>query len=70
MNRLAFKRLLERLGFVHVAGWVRVADAPAIRAKIKAANADVENAKATETATLGNPAVPHGPQGVDRKAEK
>lgn len=70
MTRLALKRLLERLGFVHVAGWVRVADAPAIRAKIKAAKADVENAKATETATLGNPAVPHGPQGVDRKAEK
>lgn len=47
MNRLAFKRLLERLGFVHVAGWVRVADAPAIRAKIKAAKADVEKVKGT-----------------------
>lgn len=47
MTRLALKRLLERLGFVHVAGWVRVADAPAIRAKIKAAKADVEKVKGT-----------------------
>ena len=69
-DRKAIQRILERLGFVHVAGWVRVEDAPAIRRKIEAAKADVENAKATETATLGNPAVPHGPQGVDRKAEK
>ena len=45
MNRLAFKRLLERLGFVHVAGWVRVEDAPAIRRKIESAKADVEKAK-------------------------
>ncbi len=45
MNRLAFKRLLERLGFVHVAGWVRVEDAPAIRRKIEAVKADVEKAK-------------------------
>jgi len=46
MNRLTLKRLLERLGFVHVAGWVRVQDAPAIRRKIEAAKADVEKAKA------------------------
>ena len=45
MNRLAFKRLLERLGFVHVAGWVRVEDAPAIPRKIESAKADVEKAK-------------------------
>ena len=48
MNRLALKRLLERLGFVHVAGWVRVQDAPAIRRKIEAAKADVEKAKAMQ----------------------
>ena len=46
MTRLALKRLLERLGFVHVAGWVRVEDAPAIHRKIEAAKADVEKAKA------------------------
>lgn len=45
MNRLAFKRLLERLGFVHVAGWVRVEDAPAIRRKIEAAREEVEAIK-------------------------
>lgn len=38
----AIKRLLERLGFVHVAGWVRNEDAPAIRRKIEAARDDVE----------------------------
>lgn len=70
MHTMKRKRLLEDMGFAHVSGWVHKKDAPAIRAKIKAAKADVENAKATETATLGNPAVPHGPQGVDRKAEK
>lgn len=45
MNRLRLKRLLERLGFVHVAGWVRKEDAPRIRARIKDAEADVEAAK-------------------------
>ena len=45
MNRLAFKRLLERLGFVHVAGWVRVEDAPGIRRKIEAARDEVEAIK-------------------------
>lgn len=40
--RLAIKRALERLGFVHVAGWVRKADAPAIRRKIAAARDEVE----------------------------
>ena len=45
MNRLAFKRFLERLGFVHVAGWVRVEDAPAIRRKIEAARDEVEAIK-------------------------
>lgn len=45
MKRLKLKRLLERLGFVHVAGWVRVEDAPAIRRKIESAKADVEKAK-------------------------
>lgn len=44
-DRKAFKRLLERLGFVHVAGWVRVQDAPAIRRKIEAARDEVEKVK-------------------------
>ena len=41
----AIKRLLERLGFVHVAGWVRKEDAPAIRRKIEAAKEEVEKVK-------------------------
>ena len=45
-DRKAIQRILERLGFVHVAGWVQVEDAPAIRRKIEAAKADVEKAKA------------------------
>ena len=45
MERLKLKRLLERLGFVHVAGWVRLRDAPAIRRKIEAARAEVEAIK-------------------------
>ena len=44
-DRKAIQRILERLGFVHVAGWVQVEDAPAIRRKIEAAKADVEKAK-------------------------
>jgi len=44
-DRKAIQRILERLGFVHVAGWVRVEDAPAIRRKIEAAKANVEKAK-------------------------
>lgn len=51
MHTMKRKRLLEDMGFAHVSGWVHKKDAPAIRAKIKAAKADVENAKATETAT-------------------
>ena len=42
------KRLLERLGFVHVAGWVRNEDAPAIRRKIEAAREEVDAIKAKE----------------------
>ncbi len=49
-DRKAIKRLLERLGFVHVAGWVRNADAPAIRRKIEAAREEVEKVKRVETA--------------------
>ena len=45
MERLKLKRLLERLGFVHVAGWVRLRDAPAIRRKIEAARDEVEAIK-------------------------
>ena len=47
-DRKAIQRILERLGFVHVAGWVKVTDAPAIRRKIEAAKADVEKAKGGE----------------------
>ncbi len=43
--RSTMKRLLERLGFVHVAGWVRKSDAPAIQRKIEAARKDVERIK-------------------------
>ena len=41
-DRSAIKRLLERLGFVHVAGWVRKEDAPAIRRKIEKTRPQVE----------------------------
>lgn len=44
-DRKTLKRLLERAGFVHVAGWVRVQDAPAIRRKIEAVKEDVEKVK-------------------------
>jgi len=47
-DRKALKRLLERAGFVHVAGWVRKEDAPAIRRKIEAAKEDVERVKGDE----------------------
>ena len=48
MDYKKIKRLLERLGFVHVAGWVRNADAPAIRRKIEAAREEVERIKGDE----------------------
>lgn len=44
-DRKTLKRLLEKAGFVHVAGWVRVSDAPAIRRKIEAAKDDVDLTK-------------------------
>ena len=44
-HRETIRRLLERLGFVHVAGWVRNEDAPAIRRKIEAAREEVERIK-------------------------
>jgi len=44
-DRKAIQRILERLWFVHVAGWVRVEDAPAIRRKIEAARKEVEKIK-------------------------
>lgn len=47
-DRKAIKRRLERLGFVHVAGWVSDEDATAIRHKIEAALADVEKVKRDE----------------------
>ena len=42
MTRMTKKRTLQKAGFVHVAGWVRVDDAPEIQAKIDAAETDVE----------------------------
>lgn len=39
------KRLLERLGFVHVAGWVHQSDAPKIRKLIEAAREEVRKVK-------------------------
>lgn len=51
-DRKAIKRILERLGFVHIAGWVRKEDAPKIRARIGTARADVDDIKRREqTAT-------------------
>lgn len=47
-DRKAIKRILERLGFVHIAGWVRKEDAPKIRARIEAARADVEKVRDDE----------------------
>lgn len=47
-SRKVQKDRLERLGFVHVAGWVRVSDAPAMRRKIEAAREDVEMGKRDE----------------------
>jgi hypothetical protein len=47
-DRKAIQRILERLGFVHVAGWVRLQDAPAIRRKIEAAREEVEKVKRGE----------------------
>lgn len=47
-DRKAIKRLLERLCFVHVAGWVRKEDAPPIRRKIEAAREEVERIKGAE----------------------
>ena len=41
-HRETLRRLLERLGFVHVAGWVRKEDAPAIRRKIEKTRPQVE----------------------------
>lgn len=54
--RLAIKRALERLGFVHVAGWVHKEDAPAIRRKIAAARGEVEAVRigAAEQDKTGN----------------
>ena len=48
MDYKKIKRLLERLGFVHVAGWVRNEDAPAIRRKIEAAREEVDAIRAAE----------------------
>ena len=46
--RLARKRTLQKAGFVHVAGWVKVEDAPEIQAKIDAQKAKVEQAVKNE----------------------
>ena len=48
-HRETLRRLLERAGFTHVAGWVRKEDAPAIRRKIEAAREDVEAAKTSNS---------------------
>ena len=42
--RLAKKRTLQKAGFVHVAGWVEVKDAPKIERQIESAKAKVEEA--------------------------
>ena len=40
--RLAKKRALQKAGFVHVAGWVKVEDAPKVEKLIAAAKDEVE----------------------------
>jgi len=42
--RVEKKRTLEKSGFVHIAGWVRAKDAPAIVEKIKDAEQGVKEA--------------------------
>lgn len=54
MERYALKRLLERLGFVHIAGWVRNEDAPRIRAKIEAAKPAISEAIKGQTGASEN----------------
>lgn len=49
--RSTLKRHLEKMGFQHVAGWVRKEDAPRIIAKIKAAESAVESIKAEQNKT-------------------
>ena len=44
MIRMTKKRTLQKAGFVHVAGWVKVEDAPAIQEKIDAAAPEVQEA--------------------------
>ena len=46
--RLAKKRALQKAGFVHVAGWVKVEDAPKIERQIESAKAKVEQAVKNE----------------------
>lgn len=48
IDRKTIQRLLERAGFVHIAGWVREEDAPAIRRKIEAVKDEVERIKGDE----------------------
>ena len=45
MTRLQVKRILERLGFGDVRGWVGNEDAPKVRKLIAAAKEDVEKVK-------------------------
>lgn len=47
-SRKSQKIRLERAGFVHIAGWVRKEDAPAIRRKIEAVKDGVERIKGDE----------------------
>ncbi len=41
-DRKAIKRILERIGYIHVAGWVRKSEAKPIIKKITAAKPDVD----------------------------
>lgn len=45
MHRQQIKRLLEKMGFAHVAGWVRREDAPQIIDAIEEAAPAVEEIK-------------------------
>jgi hypothetical protein len=49
MHTMTFKRLLEKMGFTHISGWVKSSDAPAIKKKIAGASAEVNRIRNSES---------------------
>lgn len=74
MHTMVLKRLLEKMGFAHVSGWVHKSDAPKIRAKIAAAEKEVAavklNIAETEGATRAGDSATRQAKAVDMKAKK